>query len=64
MSTPYPDSYQIEEIFSLRGYPEKFHQYLADPIDVVVVGQDFHISGNYKNMKDFHDNIYGRVAAA
>ncbi|KAI4126772.1 MAG: hypothetical protein LQ338_003590 [Usnochroma carphineum] len=60
---PYPNAYQIEEMFANRGIPDRFHQYLADPIDVTVVGQEFHIGGNYKNMQDFHDNIYARVAA-
>lgn len=62
--SPYPTAYQIEEMFSNRARPDKFHQYLADPIDVTVVGQDFHISGNYKSTQEFHDNIYVRIVAA
>lgn len=38
--------------------------YLADPIDVTVVGQDFHVGGNYKSRQAFHDGIYTPVAAA
>ncbi len=63
MSTPYPTAYQIEEMFANRGVPDLFHTYLADPIDVTVVGQDFHVGGHYNSMQAFHDSIYGRVAA-
>lgn len=61
--SPYPNAYQIEEMFSNRARPEKFNEYLANPIDVTVVGQDFHISGNYKSVQEFHDNIYVRLVA-
>lgn len=64
MASPYPTAYQIEEMFANRDVPSLFHNYLADPIDVTVVGQDFHIGGNYKSMQAFHDGIYARVAAA
>lgn len=64
MASPYPTAYQIEEMFANRDVPSLFHTYLADPIDVTVVGQDFHIGGNYKSMQAFHDGIYARVAAA
>lgn len=60
--SPYPNSYQIEEIFANRDVPNIFHKYLADPIDVVVVGQDFHVGGHYKSMDAFHEGIYSRVA--
>ena len=62
--TPYPNAYQIEEIFANRDVPNIFHKYLADPLDVVVVGQDFHIGGHYKSMEEFHEGIYARVAAS
>ncbi len=55
---------QIEEMFANRDVPAIFHTYLADPIDVTVVGQDFHVGGNYKSMQAFHEGIYARVAAA
>lgn len=61
---PYPTPDQIEEMFANRDVPSIFHTYLADPIDVTVVGQDFHIGGNYKSMQAFHEGIYARVAAA
>lgn len=54
MATPYTSAYQIEEMFANRDVPDIFHTYLADPIDVVVVGQDFHIGGQYKSMEAFH----------
>ena len=62
MATPYPSAYQIEEMFANRDVPDIFHTYLADPIDVVVVGQDFHVGGQYKSMEAFHQGIYARVA--
>ncbi len=64
MPLPYPNAYQIEEMFANRAVPNIFHTYLADPIDVTVVGQDFGISGHYNSMEAFHDGIYARVAAA
>ena len=64
MPAPYPNAYQIEEMFANRGVPNIFHTYLADPIDVTVVGKDFHIGGHYNSMEAFHDAIYGRVSAA
>jgi hypothetical protein len=59
----YPDGYEIEEIFSKRGNPDEFHKHLAEGLDVVVVGQDWHIGGNYNNKEKFHEGIYARVAA-
>ncbi|KAL9610020.1 MAG: hypothetical protein Q9167_005262 [Letrouitia subvulpina] len=59
--SPYPNAYQIEEMFFNRLNPNLFHDHLADPIDVTVSGTDFHISGNYKTVEEFHDNIYGRI---
>lgn len=64
MPPPYPTAYQIEEIFANRDVPSIFHTYLADPINVTVVGQEFSIAGHYKSMQAFHDAIYARVAAA
>lgn len=64
MSSPYPNIYQIEEIFSNRDTPSVFNAHLADHVDVTVVGKDFHISGNYKSKQAFHEEIFARVAAA
>ena len=61
MDTPYPSAFQIEEILANRDVPNIFHTYLADPIDVVVVGQDFHVGGRYKSMEAFHQCIYARI---
>ncbi len=62
MATPYPNTFQMEEMFANRDVPSIFHTYLADPIDVVVVGQDFHVRGQYNPMEAFHQGIYARVA--
>ena len=64
MPTPYPNAYQIEEMFANRGFPDIFHTYLADNFDATVVGQDFHIGGHYNSLESFHNAIYGRVSAA
>lgn len=64
MPTPYPNAYQIEEIFASRGSPDRFHSYLADDFDATVVGQDFHIGGHYNSIESFHKAIFTRVAAA
>lgn len=64
MPTPYPNAYQIEEIFASRGSPDLFHTYLADNFDATVVGQDFHIGGHYNSIESFHNAIFSRVSAA
>lgn len=59
---PYPNAYQIEEIFSARTRPDKFHEYLADPVDVTVVGEDHEIEGHYKSIQEFHDKVFARIS--
>lgn len=54
IATSYPNAFQIEKMLANRDVPDIFHTYLADPIDVVVVGQDFHIGGHYKSTEAFH----------
>lgn len=61
--SPYPTSYQIEEIFSSRDNPSVFNAHLADNVDVSVVGVDFHIAGQHSSPQSFHDNIWGRMTA-
>ncbi len=63
MSSPYPSAYQIEEMFANRLYTDVFNSYLADNVDVLVVGgEDFHIGGRYNSVQSFHDAIYGHVS--
>lgn len=50
-------------MFANRGVPSLFLIYLADNIDVTVVGQDFYIGGYYNSMEAFHGAIYDRVSA-
>ena len=59
---PCPNAFEIEELFSNRDGPTIFNKYLADPIDVVVVGQDFHVGGHYRSLEAFHQGIYARLA--
>ncbi len=63
MSSPYPNAYQIEEIFSSRDNPTIFNTYLADSVDVTVVGQDFHIAGQHQTPQAFHDAVWARMTA-
>ena len=63
--SPYPTAYQIEEMFANRGNPELFNTYLAEPVDVLVMGgEDFHLGGRYSTVQAFHDEIYGHVTSA
>ena len=59
---PYPNAYQIEEIFATRTQPEKFHEYMAEPVDVTVVGEDHEIAGHYKSLEEFNDKIFARIS--
>ena len=61
--SPYPTTYQIEEMFANRETPSVFNTYLADNVDVAVVGVDFLISGRHRSVQEFHDNIWGRMTA-
>lgn len=63
MSSPYPNAYQIEEMFANRDVPSIFNTYLADSVDVSVVDQDFYIKGHYKSPQAFHDSIWTRMTA-
>ena len=65
MSSPYPTAYQIEEMFANRAATEVFNSYLADNVDVLVIGgEDFHLGGRYNSVQSFHDKIYGEVSSA
>ena len=64
MPSPYPNAYQIEEIFANRDNPNIFNTYLADSVDVTVVGQDFHIAGQHQTPQAFHDAVWVRMTAA
>lgn len=60
-ATPYPNVHQIEEIFHDRDNPTVFNKFLAEPLDAVVVGQEFNLGGHYKTIEAFHEAIYGRI---
>ena len=60
--SPYPTAYQIEEIFAARAQPDKFHEYMADPVDVEVLGEDHEIAGHYKSLEEFHDKVFARIS--
>ena len=57
----YPTAAKIEEIFADRDIPEVFDQYLADNVDLTVVGKELHLGGNNKSKKAFHDAVYSRM---
>ena len=60
--SPYPNAYQIEEIFATRTRPEKFHEYMADPVDVLVVGEGHEVAGHYKSIEEFNEKIFARIS--
>ena len=65
MSSPYPTAYQIEEMFANRTATEVFNSYLADNVDVLVVGgEEFHVGGRYYSVQSFHDKVYGEISSA
>ena len=61
MPSRYPTAYQIEEISDTRAFLRIFKSYLADPIDVIVVVQDFRVAGNHRTAQSFRDEVYGRL---
>ncbi|KAI4118358.1 MAG: hypothetical protein LQ345_001579 [Seirophora villosa] len=63
-ATTYLSAHQTEEIFSDRDVPHVFNSYLAENVEVTVVGMDLLIGGRYKSMQAFHDAIYGRISDA
>ena len=60
---PYPNAYQIEEMFANRGNPSIFNTYFSDSVDVIVVGQDFHLGGRYNSIEDFHNGLFERAVS-
>ena len=60
---PYPNAYQIEEMFANRGNPTVFNTYFSDSVDVIVVGQDFHLGGRYNSIEDFHNGLFERAVS-
>lgn len=44
-TTTYLSAHQIEEIFSDRDVPHVFNSYLAENVEVTVVGMDLLIGG-------------------
>ena len=60
---PYPNAYQIEEMFANRSNPSIFNTYFSDSVDVIVVGQDFHLGGRYKSIEDFHNGLFERTVS-
>lgn len=65
MSSPYPTAYQIEEMFANRDVPSIFNTYLADNVDVVIIGgEDFHLGARHQSAQSFHDGTYGAIGAA
>ena len=60
---PYPNAYQIEEMFANRSNPSVFNTYFSDSVDVIVVGQDFHLGGRYNSIQDFHNGLFERTVS-
>lgn len=61
--TPYPTAYQIEEIFANRLVAGIFNTYCTDPVDIDIIGQDFHHGGYFNSIQRFEDEIFGEYWA-
>ena len=59
---PYPKSNRSKESARLP-FLNNFNSYLVVPVDITVVGQDFHVAGNHKTAQSFHDEVCGRLTA-
>ena len=35
---------------------------MADPVDVMVVGEDHEVAGHYKSIEEFHEKIFARIS--
>ena len=57
--SPYPTAYQIEEIFANRLVAGIFNSYCTDPMDIDIIGQEFHHGGHYKSIQRFEDEVFG-----
>ena len=57
--SPYPTAYQIEEIFANRLVAGIFNPYCTDPVDIDIIGQEFHHGGHYKTIQRFEDEVFG-----
>lgn len=60
-TSPYLNAYQIEEMFANRLVARIFNNYYADPVDITVIGQDFHLSGHYNSIQRFDDEVFGEL---
>ena len=55
MPSPYPNRFQIEEMFANRVNTDAFHSYFADNFSVTVVGQDFHLGAHHTSTDTFNE---------
>ena len=60
-TSPYPTVFQIEEMFANRLVARIFNNYYADPVDITVIGQDFHLSGHYNSIQRFDDEVFAEL---
>ena len=60
-SPPYPTAYQIEEMFANRLVASIFNNYYANPVDITVIGHDFHLSGHYNSIQRFDDEVFAEL---
>ena len=64
MSPPYPTAHQIEEMFANRNDPPTFNTYFADNSDIILVGKNQVLGGNFKSGQHFDDEIFHRIGDA
>lgn len=60
-TSPYPTAYHIEEMFANRLVAKIFNNYYADPVDITVIGHEFHLSGHYDSIQRFDDEVFGEL---
>lgn len=60
-TSPYPTAYQIEEMFANRLVARIFNNYYADPVDITVIGHDFHLTGHYNSIQRFDDEVFAEL---
>ena len=51
---------KIAEMFAHRSIPSIFHTYFSDSVDVIIIGQDFHLGDLFNSLQAFHNDVLER----
>jgi hypothetical protein len=63
-STPYPTSWQIEDIFALRSSEEgtkEFETYVSPNVEVTIAGHDHHLAGTHTSHDAHKEHTVQRI---